>query len=94
MNKFLPIVSNSHPGGLRIISDAAVYSCFLETGKKAGHSLVAGRGAYFYVLEGRPVEVNGVRIPELGAAKIEEEEGLQFETEKDAEILLVEVLLD
>ena len=49
MNKFLPIVSNSHSGALRIVSDAAVYSCFLEKGKKADHRLEAGRGAYIYV---------------------------------------------
>ncbi len=93
-NKFLPIVSNSYPGALRIVSDAAVYSCFLEKGRKADYRLEAGRGAYFYVLEGGPVEVNGVRIPELGAAKIEGEGGLRFEAEKDAELLLVEVLMD
>ena len=72
-NKFLPIIFNSHPGALRIVSDAAVYSCFLEKGKKADHRLEAGRGAYIYVLEGGPVEVNEIRIPELGAAKIKEE---------------------
>lgn len=93
MNKFLPIVSNSHPGALRIVSDAAVYSCFLEKGKKADHRLETGRGAYIYVLEGGPVEVNEIRIPELGAAKIKEEAELHFEAKKDAELLLVEVLL-
>ena len=94
MNKFLPIVSNSHPGALHIVSDAAVYSCFLEKGKKADHRLEAGRGAYFYVLEGGPAEVSGARVMELGAAKIEGERGLRFEAEKDAEVLLVEVMLD
>ena len=71
-NKFLPVVSNSHPGALRIVSDAAVYSSYLEKGKKANHMLGAGRGAYIYVLEGGPVELNEILIPELGAAKIKE----------------------
>jgi len=92
-NKFLPIVSNSHPGALGIVSDAAVYSCFLEKGKKADHSLEAGRGAYIYALEGGPVEVNEISIPELGAAKIKEKAELHFEAKNDAELLLVEVLL-
>ncbi|MFH1323061.1 MAG: hypothetical protein ABIH80_04430 [Methanobacteriota archaeon] len=92
-NKFLPIVSNSHPGALRIVLDAVVYSCFLEKGKKADYRLQAGRGAYFYVLDGGSVEVNGIRIPKLGAAKIKEETELHFEAKKDAELLLVEVLL-
>lgn len=93
MNKFLPIVSNSHPGALGIVSDAEVYSCFLEKGKKADHNLESGQGAYIYVLGGGSVDVNGIRIPELGAAKIVEEPELHFEAENDAEILLVEVLL-
>jgi len=45
------------------------------------------------VLDGGSVEVNGIRIPKLGAAKIKEETELHFEAKKDAELLLVEVLL-
>ncbi len=41
----------------------------------------------------RPVEVNGIHIPKLGAAKIKEEAELRVEAKKDAELLLVEVLL-
>jgi redox-sensitive bicupin YhaK (pirin superfamily) len=92
-NKFLPVVSNFHPGALRIISDAAVYSCFLEKGNRTNHRLAAGRGVYLYVMEGGPVEVNGIHIPELGASKIEEETELTVEADNGAEILLVEVLL-
>ncbi len=92
-NKFLPVVSNSHPGALRIVSDAAVYSSYLEKGKKANHMLGVGRGAYIYVLEGGLVELNEILIPELGAAKIKEETELHFEAKKDAELLLIEVLL-
>ncbi len=92
-NKFLPVVSNSHPGALRIVSDAAVYSCYLEKGKKVNHKLETGWGAYLYLLEGEPVEVNGVHIPTLGAAKITEEKELHVEANLDAELLVVEVLL-
>ncbi len=42
MNKFPLIVSNSHPGALDIVSDDAVYSCFLEKGKKGNHMPGAG----------------------------------------------------
>jgi redox-sensitive bicupin YhaK (pirin superfamily) len=55
--------------------------------------LGAGRAAYFYVLEGGPVESNGIHIPKLDAAKIKEESELSVEAKKDAELLLVEVLL-
>lgn len=49
---------------------------------------LAKSGAYIYVMEGGPMEVNGIHIPELGAAKIEEETELTVEAKKDAEILL------
>jgi len=45
------------------------------------------------VLDGGPVEVNGICIPKLGAAIIKEEAELHFEAKKDAELLLVEVFL-
>lgn len=92
-NRFLPLVSNTDPGALRIVSDAAVYSCFLEAGKKVNFELEKGRGAYLYVLEGGPAEVNGSPVPTLGAAKVTEERELHVEAKKDAELLLVDVLL-
>jgi redox-sensitive bicupin YhaK (pirin superfamily) len=92
-NRFLPLVSNTHPGALRIVSDAAVYSCFLEAGKKVDFQLEEGRGAYLYVLEGGPVEVNGEPVPMLGAAMAEGGRELLVGAEKDAELLLVEILL-
>jgi len=51
-NRFLPLVSNRHPSALRIVSDAEVYSCFLQKGNEAGHQIAEDRGAYLYVLEG------------------------------------------
>jgi len=93
-DRFLPLVSNKHEGTLRIVSDTAVYSCFLQKGNKVTHALDEGRGAYLYVLEGGPVELSGKLIPELGAAKIVDEKEIRVEARKDAELLLVDVLLD
>lgn len=92
-NRLLPLVSNKHPDALKIVSDAALYSCFLQKKKKVTHALDKGRGAYLYVVEGGPVEVNGKLIPELGAAKIVDEKEIRVEARKDAELLLVDVLL-
>lgn len=39
------------------------------------------------------MEVNGIPIPTLGATKIVEEAELRVEAKKDAELLLVDVLL-
>ncbi|MEJ2696457.1 MAG: pirin family protein [Candidatus Sulfobium sp.] len=67
-NRLLPLVSNEYRDTLPIHSDAAVYSCFLQRAHSIGHSLKEGRGAYIYVLEGNPVEVNGNHTEVLGAA--------------------------
>lgn len=92
-NRFLPLVSNVHPGALPILSDARVFSSFLQKGKTLDHSLDGGRGAYLYVLEGGPVQVNGHLLPALAAAKISEEPELKVSAQDVAELLLVEVLL-
>ncbi len=93
-NRFLLIVSNTHPGALRIVSEASVYSCFLEAGKKVNHVFAEGRCVYIYVLEGGPVQVNGRTVHALGAAKASGETELRVEVMEDAELLLVDVLLD
>ncbi len=92
-NRLLPLVSNKHPGTLKIVSDAEVYSCFLEAGKVVTHALDEGRGAYLYVVEGGPVEVNGKLVPTLGAVKITDEHDFSVEAREDAELLLVDVLV-
>lgn len=93
-NRFLPLVSNSYPDALPIVSDAHVFSCFLQAGMKIDYILRPGRRAYLYVLEDGPILVNGQSLPALAAAKIEDE--AEFEamgSGGDAELLLVDVQL-
>lgn len=92
-NRFLPLVSNVHPGALPILSDARVFSCFLQKGRTLNQSLDAGRGAYLYVLEGGPVQINGHLLPALAAAKISEDPELKVSARDEAELILVDVLL-
>jgi redox-sensitive bicupin YhaK (pirin superfamily) len=92
-NRFLPLVSNVHPGTLPILSDARVFSCFLEKGKTAAHFLEAGRGVYLYVLEGGPVQIDGQVLPALAAAKISDELEIKPLAREDAELILVDVRL-
>jgi quercetin 2,3-dioxygenase len=92
-NRFLPLVSNSHPGALPILAEARVFSCFLQEGSTADHRLEAGWGAYLYVLEGGPVKVNGTPLPALAAAKISAESAMAVTAGGDAELLLIDVLL-
>jgi len=92
-NRFLLLVSNDHSDALKIFSDARVYSCFLQAGRSVEHQIKVKRGGYVYVLEGGPVKVEGHLVPTFGAAKISEEMNLDVDAEKDAELLLVDVLL-
>lgn len=92
-DRFLPLVSNVHPGALPILSDARVFSCFLQRGKTVDYPLDTGRGVYFYVLEGGPVEVGGRLLPALAAAKIRDEAQFSVSAQADAELLVVDVLL-
>jgi redox-sensitive bicupin YhaK (pirin superfamily) len=92
-NHWLPLVSNHDPGALPLVADARVFSCSLQPGATVEHRLANGRGAYLYVMEGGPVQFNSHGLPALGAAKISSELGLVVRAQKDAELLLVEVLV-
>jgi len=92
-NRFLALVSSKHPGALPIHSDAQVHSCLLLDAKSVEYLPEVGRGVYLYVLEGGPVEVNGISLPALAAARITGEARLQFRAAADAEILFIDVSL-
>jgi redox-sensitive bicupin YhaK (pirin superfamily) len=90
-DRFLPLVSNRDAGSLKIVSDARVYSSFLNSGKTAHQELETGRGIYLYVLEGGPITVNSIRVPVLGAAMITGETAIEIVAEHDVELLMVDV---
>lgn len=92
-NRFLPLVSNTHPDALKIASDAQVHSCFLEGGRRARYNTDSGRGVYLYVLEGGPVETKGESVRAFGALMMTEEREIDLEAKANAELLLVDVLL-
>lgn len=89
-NTILPLVSNTAPGALRIISDAAVSSSFLVKGHEVTRRVIPGWGAYLYVLEGGPVQVNGKQAPALAAVMIVDEQEITIRAGNDAELLLVD----
>ncbi len=92
-NCILPVVSNDHEGALSINSDAQIYSSFLQAGKNLKYQLRDGRGVYFYVIDGGPVQVNNNTIQTFGAAKIMDEIGLEVRSEVNTELLLIDVSL-
>jgi hypothetical protein len=90
----LALVSNKHVSSLPIAADVEVFSSFLEIGKSVEHALAPRRGAYLYVVEGGPVDVNGYHLPALAAAKITDERVVSIQADGDAEFLLVDVPLE
>jgi len=88
-NRLLALVSNEDEGGLKIASDAKVYSCFLQKGKAVVYRFSEGYGGYLYVLEGGGVSVNNEALHALDAAMIQGETGFLIEAGDDAELLLV-----
>src|SRR4030043_1715418 len=90
-NRLLLLVSNEDSNGLKIFSDAKVYSSFLQAGHRVKHEIKENRGTYLYVLEEGPIRVNGHLVSALGAAKITGELEIAVEAERDAELLFVEV---
>lgn len=92
-NIFLPLASNRHPDALLLHADAVVLSCFITGGRNADYHVGEDRGAYLYLLEGAPVEVNGRTVQEFGAAKIVEESVITVRAVADSELLLVDTRL-
>ncbi len=90
-NKLLPLIANDVHGALKIHQDAKVFSSFLERGHSIGHSIGDKRGVYLYVVEGGPVEVNGNKVPEFGAAQVKNESEITIKAKESAELLLVDV---
>lgn len=90
-NVFLPLVSNTAPGALRIVADAEVLSSFLKNGGETSRLLRDGWGVYLYVLEGGPVSVNGRKVPALASAMVTDEKKIAVKADSEAELLLVHV---
>ncbi|MFX1513413.1 MAG: pirin family protein, partial [Promethearchaeota archaeon] len=93
MNIIYPLVSNEHNGALPIRSNAQVHSSFLENNKTVEYLLKDNRGVYLCVLKGGSIQINGISVPEFGAAKILDEVDLKITAQADSELLLVDVSL-
>ncbi len=89
-NRFYPIVSNNHQGAIRIHQDVSVFAAYLKKETPLLYQFKA-RNAYFYVIEGGPVLLNGLEIPPFAAARIEGEALIRVEAMADAEVLLVDM---
>jgi quercetin 2,3-dioxygenase len=90
-NRLLPLVAPHRRKALPIHANAEVYSSFLQANHRLRFSPRAGWGAYLYVVEGGPVNLNGQNLDTLAAAKVLEEKKLDLHAKADAELLLVHV---
>lgn len=90
-NRFLPLVSNAHPGSLHIHALGRVFSCFLQSGQAVSHQLEADWGAFLYLLEGGPIEVDNKAVSVYGSAMIRDRSGVKIIASEDSELILVEV---
>jgi hypothetical protein len=93
-NRILPLVAEDEPNTLPIRAHARISSCFLQGEWSVQHTIRGGWGTYLAVLEGGPVLLNDKPILPFGAAKCSSIERLTLKAKADAELLLVDVLLN
>lgn len=92
-NKLLELVSNRSSGLLPLFSEAAVFSSFLETGRGLDLKISNNHGTYIYVIEGGPINLNESELVEFAAAKLYGPQNIQIHSTREAELLVVDVLL-
>lgn len=79
-----------HKDALYINQDAALLAAVLETGEGAEVKIEPGRKAYLVPARGR-VLVNGVEVPERGAAEIEHVEMVSISAPEGAEVVILDL---
>jgi len=77
-------------GSVRIHQDARVYAALLDGAERAVHRLAAGRRGYVHVARGS-VTVQGKRLGEGDALKIDKVEEITLEQGTQAEVLLFDL---
>jgi hypothetical protein len=77
-------------GSVRIHQDARVYAALLDGAERAEHQLAIGRRAYVHVARGS-VKVQGRRLSEGDALKLEKVDGITLEQGAQAEVLLFDL---
>lgn len=92
-NRLLKVIGPEGDGAVRVHQDASVHVCRLEPGAAVHHALVAGRGAYAYLIEGEAA-FDGHALATGDAAKVHGQPGLDVKALSVSELILVDVPLD
>lgn len=79
-----------HDDALFIHQDAALMAAMLDADEQAVIELAPGRRAYVVPARGK-IEVNGVTVPERGAAEVEHEGRLSIKAVQGAEVVVLDL---
>ena len=93
LDKLLHVVSpldSNKNGALTIHQNASFYVSSLTQGVEILHELQPGRKTYLFVIDGQ-IKINGISMQTRDAAKIEEESKLSIKSEKQTELLLIDL---
>lgn len=83
---------NAEGEGVPVHQDASIYVSRLDAGSSVQHEFSAGRGGYFYLIEG-DVELNGERLTTGDAAKVLSQGTLTAVAHATSELILVDTPL-
>jgi redox-sensitive bicupin YhaK (pirin superfamily) len=92
-NRFLPIViakGASNGRAVHIHQNVSMYVASLGPAKQIEYVLAPERKAYFFVIDGYAT-INGNKMQKQDAARIEDEKSLSINTDKSAELLLIDL---
>ncbi len=90
-NKLLPVASGQgKAGAVTFHTDATIYRCDLEAGKKVAHKATAGRRIFVYLTKGL-LTANGEAVRSKDQARIDIDEPLVLEAKQDSELILIDV---
>lgn len=87
----LPVASGQNlPGAVTFHTDATIYRCALSGGKSVSFEKTSGRRLFVYLTEGH-LTVNGKVLEPADQSRIDIEEPLIINAQKDSELILIDV---
>ncbi len=93
LDKLLQVVSpldSNNNSALKIHQNTSFYVSSLRPGSEISHELTSGRKAYVFVIDGQ-IRINDVSMQTRDAAKVEGESKLTIKSEKQTELILVDL---
>ena len=91
INCLLPVASGQNlPGTVTFHTDATIYRCALDNGKSVSHEKTLGRRLFVYLMDGQ-ITVNENVLKTEDQARIDIEDPLSLEAQKDSELILIDV---